>query len=905
MVQPIPLRGLGKLGVTPDSQGQALPIGAWDDSRNVRFAGLSMEKMLEPILEMEIPLLIDPIGAITPKWMQDWSDGLSTYVAIAVGASDGDYLLFWRRGSEADMGTWVIAGGPYPEGQWQSFDWGDTCIFNNGQAAPQVFDQGSMMFIDLPKWGVISTAADLTDNLEPSRDTGALCTVILPYKSYLVALGVTESGLYRPNTVWWSNSTPLIGLNEGVEGTGGPPDWDYESPGSLSGKSEVGAGDGALTWGHILNENLICYTEGSATAMQFVGGGFVMQFRRLFNKGCAGLHLAVEFNNQHYVLSRDQLYIHDGSTVKLIARDRVEEEFFKRAGKGGRFGGANVDWTTAFMVKNPDRKEVVLAFNERYGEVDARGALVYNFEDDNYTWMDASAEEAAPDDPNCAPYACNAMGEIEADLVWEMDQLIHVDNGGYQGSPRHRSPEKNGGIDLVAGGFQANVGGNASQSSTPCIEGACANSVYSDNGINQSALRVEFGNDSEAQGYAHGDATAASSAGCLVHMVGHSANPSRCDFITINHQVSINGGAGYQNVYAYVGSNTELRPDSLHLQMRGARFELDTYIEWATLGIDPYAPFWVHLDFTSTVSLNGSSPRAIVTAEVRINNVLVASDSQDQTGNETGYTEFIHSHLAPQYQFGDGLPNFIYGNLWFCQTGGDVFQSHAYYHKSVMTAEQRDAIAFLYSRNQLGYEPPAYCDLLATETELYPVGCMKYMFEPGWQTRWEDLDSTTWDDLDTAGTKWSDFYYHGGEQSLYWMTSRGIYRSDQTVVTDGLKNYFVLRDDIDLDDIVQQWMSHNYKYANQMFFHIEQPYKVAEGSPNNFTLQMGAKNNLMDDPSWRAPVVVNLDKTANSGKHKADFRVTGRYLAMRIEFDETGELRMSGAELMAEEAHGR
>ena len=50
----IPLRGLGKLGVIADSQSQALPIGAWGDARNIRFSGLSFEKMLEPELEMAV-----------------------------------------------------------------------------------------------------------------------------------------------------------------------------------------------------------------------------------------------------------------------------------------------------------------------------------------------------------------------------------------------------------------------------------------------------------------------------------------------------------------------------------------------------------------------------------------------------------------------------------------------------------------------------------------------------------------------------------------------------------------------------------------------------------------------------------------------------------------------------------
>ena len=276
-MQLIPLRNFGTHGVVHDSQDQAMPVGTWSDARNIRFTGLSFEKMLEPTLEMAWDYATNG----DPEWFQGWSDGTSTYFALATATK----LWFWQS-SEAGSGTGVDAtraSGDYLPGQWQSFAWGDTVVFNNGKNAPQIFNVGTLQFDDLPEWGLISTAEDITNNADPSRDTVARCTCLLPYKNYLVALGVTENGTYQPNTVWWSGPTSLVGLDS--SSGGGPPSWDYESPGSLSGKAEVGVGDGALTWGAVLNESLICYTDSSATAMTFVGGSFVMSFRRLFNKG--------------------------------------------------------------------------------------------------------------------------------------------------------------------------------------------------------------------------------------------------------------------------------------------------------------------------------------------------------------------------------------------------------------------------------------------------------------------------------------------------------------------------------------------------------------------------------------------------------------------------------------------
>jgi len=274
-------------------------------------------------------------GGITEAlWFQPWSNGLSSSFAVATASK----LYMWQASSETN-GLFLDAtrsSGDYdPSGQWQSFEWGDTVIFNNGKDIPQIYDPGLGKFKDLPSWGIISSAEDLTFNTDPTRDTGARCKVLLPYKNFLVALGTSE-GHFSPNTVWWSDATSLSTYREGLGDLKGPPSWDYESPSTLSGKQEIGVGEGELTWGAVLNENLIIYSLASATAMQAVGGNQVMSFRRLFSKGCAGLHLAAEFNNRHFVVSRDQLYVHDGSSVKLIAKDRIEDEFFKRAGKGGR-----------------------------------------------------------------------------------------------------------------------------------------------------------------------------------------------------------------------------------------------------------------------------------------------------------------------------------------------------------------------------------------------------------------------------------------------------------------------------------------------------------------------------------------------------------------------------------------
>ena len=200
----VPLNNFGKFGVVADTMNQALPIGTFTDARNMRFSGMEVEKMLEP-------LVTAPLDGISgdPVWMQDWADGLSTYVVVATQTD----LYFLRRADADDVGTWVVAGSGYSvDGVFDSFSWGDTCIFNNGVDAPQIFNPNTLLFEDLPNWGMISTGEDISEGAEPSRDVNASCRILKPYGNFLVACGVTENGQWQPNTVWWSDSNQLGGI---------------------------------------------------------------------------------------------------------------------------------------------------------------------------------------------------------------------------------------------------------------------------------------------------------------------------------------------------------------------------------------------------------------------------------------------------------------------------------------------------------------------------------------------------------------------------------------------------------------------------------------------------------------------------------------------------------------------
>jgi hypothetical protein len=104
---------------------------------------------------------------------------------------------------------------------------------------------------------------------------------------------------------------------------------------------------------------------------------------------------------------------------------------------------------------------------------------------------------------------------------------------------------------------------------------------------------------------------------------------------------------------------------------------------------------------------------------------------------------------------------------------------------------------------------------------------------------------------------------------------------------------------------VEEFSSSRWIYAKQLYFHLASQLAALDVDPNTFDIQVGWANSLMDAPTWLPASTLNLQTTGNDGAVKYDFRVTGRYLSLRMDFDATGPLKMTGAEIDVKQTHGR
>lgn len=221
---------------------------------------------------------------------------------------------------------------------------------------------------------------------------------------------------------------------------------------------------------------------------------------------------------------------------------------------------------------------------------------------------------------------------------------------------------------------------------------------------------------------------------------------------------------------------------------------------------------------------------------------------------------------------------------------------------------------------------------------LDPIVCIKYQPDPGWQVRWTDLDNNTdvddawdpgtegplgdlaasWADLDngidaggfTAGavgsspSRWSELTSGPAEENMYWLTADGLFIADQTAKTDGIKQYFVERQRLDLNDVVESFTTDKWIHAKQLYFHLMSPELVGAGT-NDFRISVGWTDSLMDAPDYPTAATINLQSIINGGKVKYDFRSTGRYLALAMFFNTTADIHMTSAEIDAVQVYGR
>ena len=151
--------------------------------------------------------------------------------------------------------------------------------------------------------------------------------------------------------------------------------------------------------------------------MEFVGGTFIFNFRKLFSdRGLINQNCVVEVNGRHFCFGTDDIYSHDGNSITSIADQKVKNYIFN--------GIANDKTKACFVHHNPVLEEVYFCYNsqddlhEFEGGTRCNRAAVFNYKSNTWSFMDMPNVNSA------------TLASLETTLSYDTASTTYDDTGG-------------------------------------------------------------------------------------------------------------------------------------------------------------------------------------------------------------------------------------------------------------------------------------------------------------------------------------------------------------------------------------------------------------------------------------------------------------------------------------------
>lgn len=327
-------------GLVLDVPAWELPPGAFTDSRNVRYRDQAAEKIRGYSQTLgELSVTASFITTITTQ---------STVFYVYADSSN----IYGTDGTtHALISTISYSAGA--DLNWNGGHYHGYLILNDGVLDPQSWDPGLSNRV---------AGLDSTGGWPASTK----CEVIRPFKDFLVALRVTESGTYNPRLLRWSESALAGNL---------PTTWDYTDPANDSGRVELGQTTDFLVDCLPLRDVNMVYKQHHTWLMQFVGGSGVFDFRQVFKEvGMLSEDCARSFQERHFVVTDHDVVVHDGNEAVSILNRRMRSWLFNTLDSD--------NYKRSFVVADYANREMLFCFPET-GASAPNLALVWSWQENN------------------------------------------------------------------------------------------------------------------------------------------------------------------------------------------------------------------------------------------------------------------------------------------------------------------------------------------------------------------------------------------------------------------------------------------------------------------------------------------------------------------------------------------
>ena len=331
------INNLGAVGVARDVPPWQLPPNAWSSAENARTYNGKIGNM-RGYSEFTAPV-------VPPKYTVGVVSGQYFYWVYA-----GDAKVYYYDGTNHNNITRQVSGADvdynatYPK-RWNGGVLNNILVLNNEGDVPQYWNPATpaTRMQDLPGW-----------------DASWRAKVVRTYKYFLVALNMTEGGAEYPYKLRWS-----VSADPGAV----PATW-VAAPDNDAGDAILGETGGHIIDAIKLRDSLIIYKEDSAYAMTFVGGNNVFSFRRLSIPGLLAQDCAVEFRGGHFVITQNDVIVHDGQTYKSVVDGKNRDYLF------GNIDTDNL--SQCFVAHNEPEYELWVCYPQK-GSNRPNKALVWNY----------------------------------------------------------------------------------------------------------------------------------------------------------------------------------------------------------------------------------------------------------------------------------------------------------------------------------------------------------------------------------------------------------------------------------------------------------------------------------------------------------------------------------------------
>lgn len=346
----IPVRELGSEGVVSDKSPYNIPLNAFSHAMNVRFdEGKVTRAPIFRTVKASLGFTPRHVYGITP------ANGYDTVIMVSDTFSIHEYSAGTVNNRSGSISA---SSDPRP---FTGTSLADVTYINREDRVPVYRLPSGTNFVDLGNW--------------PSNfRAGALRS----YGDFLIALNITEGTTAFPNRVRFSNLVTANSI---------PDSWDETDTTRSAGFNDLVQMQTEIIDGGTLGSNFIIYSSDQVWQMEFVGGTFIFNFRKLFtDSGIINQNCSVEIEGKHFVFGPQDIYAHDGTTKQSICDERVKNFIFK---------GLNVQNSDrCFVQHNEALNEIYFCYQSGDEHVSftnatrCNRAAVYNYRNNTWSFMD-------------------------------------------------------------------------------------------------------------------------------------------------------------------------------------------------------------------------------------------------------------------------------------------------------------------------------------------------------------------------------------------------------------------------------------------------------------------------------------------------------------------------------------